>query len=122
MKDITHIRHDFQAVAWVMPQGWDLGVQGGQKLNLLNMVVWHIKLKGMISRPGYPKKVVGSKGQIPLDFFKSKPPIDFILEIVPYLGQQSLVRSPASPVYLMMRLYCAAVAPSQYDLSGVVGN
>ena len=77
MKDITHIRHDFQAVAWVMPQGWDLGVQRGQKLNFLNMVVWHIKLKGMISRPGYPKKVVGLKGQIPLDFFKSKPPIDF---------------------------------------------
>ena len=25
----------------------------GQKLNFLNMVMWHIKLKGMSSRPGY---------------------------------------------------------------------
>ena len=26
---------------------------GGQKINFLSMVMWHIKLKGMISRPGY---------------------------------------------------------------------
>ena len=34
MKDIKHIRRDFHSVAWVMPQGWDLGVPwgvGGQK-------------------------------------------------------------------------------------------
>ena len=29
MKDIKHIRRDFHSVAWVMPQGWDLGVLGG---------------------------------------------------------------------------------------------
>ena len=29
MKDIYHIRWDFHLVAWVMPQGWDLGVPGG---------------------------------------------------------------------------------------------
>ena len=29
MKDITHIRRDFHSIAWVMPQGWDLGVQWG---------------------------------------------------------------------------------------------
>ena len=26
MKDIKHIRWDFHLAAWVMPQGWDLGV------------------------------------------------------------------------------------------------
>ena len=29
MKDIKHIRRDFHLVAWVMCQGWDLGVQWG---------------------------------------------------------------------------------------------
>ena len=29
MKDIKHIRWDFHSVAWVMPQGWDLGVPWG---------------------------------------------------------------------------------------------
>ena len=51
MKDIRvkHIRLDFHPVTWVMPQGWDLGCWG-------NMVIWHIKLKGMISRPGCTEK------------------------------------------------------------------
>ena len=26
MKDMKHIRRDFHLAAWVMPQGWDLGV------------------------------------------------------------------------------------------------
>ena len=29
MKDIKHIRQDFHSLAWVMPQGWDLGVPWG---------------------------------------------------------------------------------------------
>ena len=29
LKDIKHIRRDFHSVAWVMPQGWDLGVPWG---------------------------------------------------------------------------------------------
>ena len=29
MKDIKHIRRDFHLDAWVMPQGWDLGVPWG---------------------------------------------------------------------------------------------
>ena len=29
MKDTKHIRRDFYSVAWVMPQGWDLGVHRG---------------------------------------------------------------------------------------------
>ena len=29
MKDIKHIRRDFHSIAWVMPQGWDLGVPWG---------------------------------------------------------------------------------------------
>ena len=36
-----------------MPQGLGLGGAGGQKFNVMNMVMWHIKLKGMSSRPGY---------------------------------------------------------------------
>ena len=28
----------------------------GQKFNFLNMVMWHIKLKGICSRPGYTEK------------------------------------------------------------------
>ena len=35
MKDTKHIRRDFHSVAWVMPQGSDLGTlgcPGGQKL------------------------------------------------------------------------------------------
>ena len=45
---LKHIRRDFHWVAWVMT--WKLGV-GGQKLDFLNMVMVHIKLKGMITRP-----------------------------------------------------------------------
>ena len=54
MKDIKHIRRDFYSVPWVMhAQGLGLGGAGGQKFNVMNMVMWHIKLKGMSSRPGY---------------------------------------------------------------------
>ena len=31
IKDIKHIEQNFHCVAWVMPQGWDLGVLGGSK-------------------------------------------------------------------------------------------
>ena len=34
-----------------------MGVLGGQKLNFLNMVMWHIKLKGMINIPGDTEQV-----------------------------------------------------------------
>ena len=50
MKDIKHIRRDFHLATWVMPQGWDLGVLGVKKY-FQNMIMLHIKLKGMISRP-----------------------------------------------------------------------
>ena len=63
------------------PRVLDLGVLGGQKFNFMNTVMWHIKLKGMSSRPGctenfYPRiKLVtlgwGSKDRIPLDIFES---------------------------------------------------
>ena len=56
MKDIKHTRQDFHLVPWVMHAPgigtWGAG-GGGQKLNFLNMVMWHIKLKGMNSLPGY---------------------------------------------------------------------
>ena len=44
---------DFHSVAWVMPQGCDLGAlgcPGGQKKFFQNMVMWHIKSTGMTSR------------------------------------------------------------------------
>ena len=44
-------RMRFSLCAWVVLQGWDLGLLG---VNFFpNMVVWHIKLKGMMSRTGY---------------------------------------------------------------------
>ena len=61
MKDIKHIRRDFHSVSLghVCPRVWVLGVLGGggggggSKFNFLNMVMWHIKLQGMSSKPGY---------------------------------------------------------------------
>ena len=60
------------------PRVWDLAVLGGggvQNFYFLNMVMWHIKLKGMSSRHGYTEKILsydqtgdlgmGSKDQIP---------------------------------------------------------
>ena len=52
MKDTKHIRWDFNSVAWVMPQGSDLGALGvprGVKKLFSNMVMLHIKLTGMTS-------------------------------------------------------------------------
>ena len=43
----------FYLVACVMPQGWDfgaLGVPRGSKIFFSNMVMWHIKSTGMMSR------------------------------------------------------------------------
>ena len=64
---------------------------GGQNFNFLNMFMWHIKLKGMINRPGYNEKIyhrnqtgdlgAGPKGQIPLDFFESVGICDRILKM-----------------------------------------
>ena len=42
---------DFHYVAWVILQGVGLGVACGS-IFFPNMVVWHIKLKGMVSRMG----------------------------------------------------------------------
>ena len=37
--------------------GVGLGGAGRSIFSFLNMVMWHIKLKGVISRPGYTKKI-----------------------------------------------------------------
>ena len=37
MKDIKHIRRYFQLVAWVIPQGWDLGVWWGFGVNFFSL-------------------------------------------------------------------------------------
>ena len=53
MKDIKHIGQDFYSVLWVMHAlGFGTWGAGGQQFNFMNMVMWHIKLKGMSSRPG----------------------------------------------------------------------
>ena len=39
------------------PRGWDLGLLGGQNFIFPNMVMWHIKLKGIVSRTGYKLNV-----------------------------------------------------------------
>ena len=52
MKDTKHIRRDFHSITLVIPQGWDfwaLGVPRGSKKKS-NMVMWHIKSTGMMSR------------------------------------------------------------------------
>ena len=61
-------------IFWVPTPG---ALGRGQKFNFLNMVMWHIKLKGMSRRPRYTKKNLTfdktgdlgmrSKGQLPLD-------------------------------------------------------
>ena len=66
---------------------WGLGE--GAKIKFLNMVMRHIKLKGMGSIPGYTEKILtynqtgdlgmGSKGQLPLDFFESVGVIECVL-------------------------------------------
>ena len=77
-----------------------LGGGGVKIFNFLKMVMWHVKLKGMISRPGYTEKIYpriklvtlgwGAKGQIPLDFFKSMgicdgPPPNLFYSLVFYI-------------------------------------
>ena len=52
MKATKHIRRDFHSVSCVMSKGWyfgALGVPRGSKKNS-NMVMWYIKLMGMMSR------------------------------------------------------------------------
>ena len=57
MKDIKHFRCDFYLVPWsCMPQSLGLGGAWGQKISFLNMVMCHIKLKGVSRRPEYTEK------------------------------------------------------------------
>ena len=63
LKDIKHIRRDFHFVAWVMPQGWDLGVPWGvggpktffPKFNQIWCVSylheWHMKRHNFLGPP-----------------------------------------------------------------------
>ena len=49
MKDKKHIRLIFIRSSGSCMHVWNLRCWGGQKFNFLNMVMWHIKLKGMSS-------------------------------------------------------------------------
>ena len=56
IKDIKHIKQDFHSIVLVMPQGWGTkGAQGSKYFS--NMVMWHIKLKGMTSTTECKKKL-----------------------------------------------------------------
>ena len=65
MKDIKHIRWDFHLAAWVMPQGWDLGVPWGVGVNFFftkfNQIwcvsclnKWHMHRRHFIPPPPHP--------------------------------------------------------------------
>ena len=80
MKDIKHIRRDFHLAAWVMPQGWDLGVPWGgcgvkkfffPKINQIWCVSclheWHIQRHRFFLVPAPWGPGEGPKGQISLN-------------------------------------------------------
>ena len=50
-----HELHMQQHNFWI-PSPWGLR-DGSNFLNFLNMVMWHIKLKGMCNRPVYTEKI-----------------------------------------------------------------
>ena len=74
MKDIKHIRRDFHSLAWVMPQGSDLGVQWGvewSKKKIRNSTrfgVWVTYINGTCNSTFFrsPPPGEGPKGQISL--------------------------------------------------------
>ena len=55
MKDINILNGIFVRSPGSCPRIWDLGELGVKKFYFLNIVMWHIKLKGMNSSPGYTK-------------------------------------------------------------------
>ena len=80
MKDIKHIRRDFHLAAWVMPQGWDLGVPWGgcgvknyffPKFNQIWCVSylheWHMQQHHFFLVPDPWGPGEGPKGQISLN-------------------------------------------------------
>ena len=77
LKDIKHIIGDFHSVPWVMPKGLGIGVLGGPKFNFLNMVMWHIKLKGISSRPGYTEMFYPTIKLVTLGWVKESHTIRF---------------------------------------------
>ena len=80
IKDIKHIRLDFHSTAWVMPQGWDLGLLWGGGGGWSNFFFWNLTRVGVwvtymngtcnstifwVPRPLGPRG--GAKGQISLN-------------------------------------------------------
>ena len=53
---------------------------GGQKLNSLNIVMWHIKLKEMTSRPGYTEHFSLGSNWLPWGGIKRSNTIRFLQE------------------------------------------
>ena len=65
MKDIKHIRRDFYSVAWVMPQGSDLGVPWGS---------WVVQKKFSEIHPDLVCELLTSMAHATVQFFGSPPP------------------------------------------------
>ena len=51
---IRCVSYSHECAIFLVPAPWGLGE--GSKIIYLNMVMWHIKLKGMGSIPGYTEK------------------------------------------------------------------
>ena len=65
MKDIKHIRWYFHSVAWVMPQGWGLGVPWGG---------WGSKFFFLQIQPDFVSEFLTSMAHATAQFFWSPPP------------------------------------------------
>ena len=56
MKDIKHINRDFHSIAWVMPQGSDLGVLSGaggstfffSEMSVSDLHQWHMQRQNFL--------------------------------------------------------------------------
>ena len=101
MKDIKHIGRDFHLVAWVLPQGWDLGVAWGVEVNFFlskfkqiwcvgYLHEWHMQRHHYLAPPG----ALG-RGQISLNLnykviFKDfKPNFVYLLTNDRYITYQT---------------------------------
>ena len=47
IKEIKNIKWDFHSVAWVKPQGWDLGVLEGQTFNSVRLLIHMLSTKSL---------------------------------------------------------------------------
>ena len=75
---VTHVNGTCTDTIFWVPAPWGLGE--GSTIKFLNMVMWHIKLKGMSSRPGYTEKFNLQSNWWPWDGVKGSITIRFLRE------------------------------------------